>query len=146
MCKAAFGLFSWQDIVARNTSRNHSRIDLRHHGAAKGWIRPLVVFRGKDNDKRLVARLKKRYELQNDGRAYRIDSINDQSMCIGASILANKVVRKKHPTQCNSVFIVCEEQCEKCVQMNWSLFLMNQLAKDAVVVQTGDGHLHTIGC
>ena len=38
---------------------------------------PLQYFRGKDNDKRLVARLKKRYGLQHDGSAYRIDSIND---------------------------------------------------------------------
>ena len=38
--------------------------------------------------------LKKGYARERDGRAYRIDSVNDHAVCIGVRILASKVVRK----------------------------------------------------
>ena len=59
-------------------------------------------------------------------------------MRIGARILASKVVKKNRPIQCNSGVITCKEQCAEGVQMNWSLFLMNQLVEDVVAVQAGE--------
>ena len=54
---------------------------------------PSQYIRGKDNDKKLAMTLKKRYALEHDERAYRIDSINDRAICIDAKILARKVPR-----------------------------------------------------
>ena len=75
--------------------------------------------------------LKKCYALKHDGRAYRIDSINDHVVPIGARILASKVVRKNHPVLCNSKVVACAELCVQGTHMNWSLFLLNQLMEDA---------------
>ena len=55
---------------------------------------PLQYFCGKDNDKILAAKLKKKYNLKRDGRASVVNSINEWDMCIAARILARKVVRK----------------------------------------------------
>ena len=63
-------------------------------GLLKDGPNPSQYFKGRDNDKRLKARLKERYDLQRDGRAYHIDSINDIGVRIGARILASKIVRK----------------------------------------------------
>ena len=46
-------------------------------GDPKDGPEPSQYFIGKDNDNRLAARLKKKYGLQRDGRAYHIDGIND---------------------------------------------------------------------
>ena len=83
-------------------------------------------------------RLKKRYGLQHDRRYYCIDIINDQGMCIKARNLASKVVRKNFPIQCNLGYIVCRHKCGEGVQMNWLLFLMNQLVEDVMAVQAGE--------
>ena len=77
--------------------------------------------------------LKKRYSLEFDGRAYRIDSINDHVVCIGVRILASKVVRKNQMIQCNSGVVACDELCAQGTRMNWSLFLMNHLLEDEEV-------------
>ena len=45
---------------------------------------PSQYFKGRDNDKHLEAWLKERYDLQRDGRAYRINNINDRAVRIGA--------------------------------------------------------------
>ena len=82
--------------------------------------------------------LKKHYDLEHDGRAYRIDSINDRVVRIGARILASKIVRKNRLVQCNSGVVSYAELCAKGVQMNWSVFLMNQLAEEAVAAQAGE--------
>ena len=56
---------------------------------------------------------------------------------IGTRILASKVVRSNRPVQCNSGVVACAQKCDEGVQMNWSLFLLNQLLGDALVAQTG---------
>ena len=53
-------------------------------GFPKDGPDPSQYFKARDNDKRLAARLKKKYDLQRDGRAYCINSINDQIVHIGA--------------------------------------------------------------
>ena len=58
--------------------------------------------------------MKKCYALECDGRAYCINSINDHVVCIGARILANKVVRKNCPIQCNSRVVACAKLCARC--------------------------------
>ena len=42
-------------------------------------------------------KLKNRYKLQHDGRAYVVENINEQVVCIAARILTSKVVRKNKP-------------------------------------------------
>ena len=75
----------------------------------KDGIDPLQYFKGRDNDKRLAMRLKERYNFQRDGKAYRIEKINEQAMCIGACILASKIVWKNRSVQCNSGVIACAQ-------------------------------------
>ena len=104
-------------------------------GLRKDGLDPLQYFKGQDNNKQLEARLKERCDLQRDGRAYHIDTINDRALCIGARILASKIVRKNHPIQCTLGVIACTQKCTEGFQMNWLLFLLNQLTEDAVVVQ-----------
>ena len=45
----------------------------------KEGVDPSPYFRGKDNEKRLVARLKKKYDVVCDKRAYIIRTINDKA-------------------------------------------------------------------
>ena len=49
-------------------------------------------FRGWDNDKRISRQLKERLGLRCDGHAYCIDNTYEHSVCIGACILASKII------------------------------------------------------
>ena len=101
-------------------------------GLPKDGPDPSQYIRGKDNDRKLEMTLKKHYSIEHDGRAYRIDSINDRVVRIGARILASKVVRTNCPVQCNFGVDECVELCVQDTKMNWSFFLLNQLVKDAM--------------
>ena len=46
----------------------------------KAGVDPSQYFRGKDNGKKTVARLKKKYDVIRDKRVYVIDTINDQGV------------------------------------------------------------------
>ena len=81
--------------------------------------------------------LKKCYALECNGRACLIDSINDHVVCIGAKIMASKVVRKNCPVQCNFRVVACAKLCAQGTQLNLSLFLMNQLVEDAKATHEG---------
>ena len=76
-------------------------------GFPKDGPDPSQYFKGRDNDKRLAARLKEKYDLQCDDIAYRIENINDRTMRIGAHILATKIFRNNCHIQCNSGVISC---------------------------------------
>ena len=56
-------------------------------------------------------------------------------MHIGACILAIKIIWKNQPIQCNLGVVECAQKCAKGLQMNWSLFLLNQLLEDFVAAQ-----------
>ena len=62
---------------------------------------PAQYICGRYTNKKLSKQLKERFDLQFNGCAYRIDSINSQVMHIGARILASKVVSGNRPVQCN---------------------------------------------
>ena len=64
-----------------------------------------------------------------------MDIINDKVICVGEKLLAMKIVRKNHPNQCTLGVIESEENCTGCIQINWSLFLLNKLMEDVVLVQ-----------
>ena len=66
--------------------------------------------------------LKKHYALEQDVRAYHIDSINDHVVRIGCRILASKVGRKNGSVQCNFGVVACAELCAQGTSMNRSLF------------------------
>ena len=53
------------DLITDNTGLPKASEDLAQY------------FRGKDNDKNISQQLKERFELQSDGRAYHIDSIDE---------------------------------------------------------------------
>ena len=61
-------------------------------GFPKAWVDPSQYFRGKVNDKKLLARLKKKYNVIAKKRAYFIDTITDQGVCIATKLLAVKIV------------------------------------------------------
>ena len=54
---------------------------------------------------------------------------------IATRILTSKIVHKNCPIQCTLRVIACTQQCVEGVQMNWSIFLLNHLNEDVVVVQ-----------
>ena len=58
---------------------------------------PTQYIRGRDTYKKLAKKLKEHFCLQRDGHSYRIDNIKSQAVCIGAKILASKVVHDNQP-------------------------------------------------
>ena len=86
---------------------------------------PSQYFCGKDNNKRLRAKLKKKYDVAHDKRAYVISTSNDYAVQVIAKMLAIKMVRKNPPNQCTSGVITCVEKFSEGIQMIWSLFLLN---------------------
>ena len=54
-------------------------------------------FHGKDNNKRLASRLKNKYDVIHDKRAYVISTINDHVVQVTTKMLAIKMVRKNRP-------------------------------------------------
>ena len=56
------------DLISQITSLSKVRFD------------PSQYFRGKDNDKKLVAKMRKKYDVLEDKRVYVIDTINDQEV------------------------------------------------------------------
>ena len=66
-------------------------------GLPKNGEDPFQYLKGRDNDKCLVARLKEWYNLQCDGRAYHIDSINNRAVRISAQILETNIFKKNIP-------------------------------------------------
>ena len=81
--------------------------------------------------------MKKKYDLEHEGHAYKVDNINEWVVHIVVRIISIKVVWKNHPNQCTSGVVNYAEQCVAGVQMNWSLFLLNQLMEDAMIMQVG---------
>ena len=61
-------------------------------GLPKEGSNPSQYFWGKDNDKKLVVKLKKIYNLKCNGHAYIVENINEQVVRIAAKILASKLV------------------------------------------------------
>ena len=66
-------------------------------GLLKDGPDPLQYFKGKDNDKWIYGQLKLKYELQCNGRAYHIISINDHAVRIDSKILEINIVHKNRP-------------------------------------------------
>ena len=98
---------------------------------------PAQYIHGRDTDKNIFNQLKEHFGLQCDGHAYQIDSSNSQAMCINTRILASKGFRGNRLVQCNSGVVACAQKCAEGVQMNWSLFLLNQLLEYVLATQTG---------
>ena len=85
----------------------------------------------------MASEIKIKYGLNRDKQSYVTDTINDQEVRIVVNILAIKVGCKNCPNQCTSEVITCTEQCNEGLQMNWSLFFLNQLMEDVMLVQEG---------
>ena len=79
-------------------------------GLPKARFDPSQYFKGKDNDKKLAARLKKKYDVIHNKRVYVNDTINDKVVRIVGKLLPMKIVHKKRKNQCTSRVIACAEQ------------------------------------
>ena len=66
-------------------------------------------FHGKFNNKRLAARLKNKYDVVRDKRAYVIRKITDRVVRVTTNMLAMKMVRKNRLNQCTFGVIACTE-------------------------------------
>ena len=76
--------------------------------------------------------------MQRDGHAYHINNINEWVVRIEGCILASKIIRGNLQIECNSGTVACAQQCAEGFQMNWSLFLLNQLTEDTAATQVGE--------
>ena len=74
-------------------------IDLIHRimGLSKIGADPMTHFIGKDQDKKLAARLTKKYNLMRGGRAYNAAQIEDKPLRFIVQLLADRVLRKVRP-------------------------------------------------
>ena len=63
----------------------------------KVGVNPSQYFRGKDNDIKLVARLKNKYDVVRDKHAYVISTINGKAVGVAAKILTVNIVHKNRP-------------------------------------------------
>ena len=54
-------------------------------------------FKGKDNDKNIVVKMKQKYGVVKDTRAYVIGTINEQAVRIITKFLTLKIVQKNIP-------------------------------------------------
>ena len=91
-------------------------------------------FKRKDNEKMLVTRINKKYDVVPNKRAYIISTIDNKGVQITTKILAVKIVCNIRPKKCTSEVTACAEQCVAGVQMKWALFQLNQLMEDAILV------------
>ena len=57
-------------------------------------------FDGKDQDKNLAARMKKKYGLDSDKRGFNITSINDQDIEFTMKVLSMNLIRNMQLNQC----------------------------------------------
>ena len=63
----------------------------------KEGVDPSQYFKGKDNDKKLEARLRKKYGVVKYKREFVIDTINYQALRVVKNLLMIKIVWKNHP-------------------------------------------------
>ena len=103
----------------------------------KAGVYQSQYFKGKASEKLLATKIKNKYDVVREKHTYAIKFINDKAVQVVAKVLVVKIVQKNRPNQCTSGVISCAEQCAKGVQMNQSMFLLNQLMEDIVLVQEG---------
>ena len=95
----------------------------------------LQYFRGKGNGKKLAVMLRNKYGVVKDKREYVIDTINNHEIRIAAKLLTVKIVWKNHMNHCTSGVTASTEKCTAGVQMNCSIFLLNELMEDIVLAE-----------
>ena len=59
----------------------------------KAGVDPSQYFQGTVNDKKLAAKLRNKYRVEKDTRAYLIKIINDHAVRIAENLMTNKIVR-----------------------------------------------------
>ena len=95
-------------------------IDLIHRitGLSKNGADPTVHFMGKDQDKKLVGQLIKKYNLMRGGRAYDATRIEDKPLWFTVQLLAGRVLRKCRPNQVLGPMIELADTARDGVQYN----------------------------
>lgn len=112
-------------------------IDLIHRitGLSKTRADPVAHFVRKDQDKRLVARLIKNYNLTRGGRAYDVVQIEDKPLRFTVKLLVGHILRKIRPNQVSRLTIKLADTARDGVQYNWELYLLNQFTEDYIAAQ-----------
>ena len=107
-------------------------IDLIHQitRLSKIGADPAAHFVGKDHDKKLVARLIKKYNFMRGGRAYDAMQIEDKSLRFIIQLLVGRVLWKCRSNQVPGLAIELAHTARDGVQYNWSLYLLNQFNED----------------
>ena len=77
----------------------------------KQGLVPSQYFHRNHNNKRLDAKIKKKYELENDGCLYVVDNINEQVVHIVARIISCKVLWKNRSNQYTLGVVPYTKQC-----------------------------------
>ena len=86
-------------------------------------------FVGKDKEKNIVTQMKEKYNIPQDKYDFDITTINDQGVRFAAKVLLSKMLQKMRSNHCTTGIIVAVEQCVVGVQMNWAMFLLNELVE-----------------
>ena len=109
-------------------------IDLIHQimGLSKTDADPATHFVEKDQDKKLVVRLIKKYNLTRGGWAYNATQIEDKPLWFTVQLLVDRVLRKCRPNQVSELTIELADTARDWVQYNWALYLLNQLIEDCI--------------
>ena len=90
----------------------------------------------------IVARMKEKYDVVRENRRYMISSINDYIICFAMKVLASKLIRKMHPTQCTADEITLVQLYAEGIQINWSHFLLNKLLQESIEPQEDGKAFH----
>lgn len=95
-------------------------IDLIHQitGLSKTRADPAVHFVGKDQDKKLVTRLIKKYNITRGGQAYDVALIEDKPLWFTIQLLAGRVLQKCRPNQVSGPAIELADTARDGIQYN----------------------------
>jgi hypothetical protein len=79
----------------------------------------------------LAQHIKEAYgEVKKGKKGYKVASIQDGVVHLACQLLADKLVRKKCPTQFTGFAVDLAGKCAEGMEMNWVNYLVKELEKD----------------
>jgi hypothetical protein len=92
---------------------------------------PQDFYLEKSMDRTLAQRIKDTYgDVEKGMQGYKVASIYNGTVCLTCQMIAWKLVRKNRPTQVTSFVVNLAGKCVEGLQMNWAMYLVNQLELD----------------
>jgi hypothetical protein len=77
-------------------------------------------------------------------RGYKVTNIQDGTMCLACQLIAGKLIRKNRPMQVTGLDVDLTGKCVEGMQMNWEIYLINELDKDCQEAQDQGYEFHFI--